>query len=69
MGRRKELVSVLVLIMALSIISPNIVKTATANSGDYKTLFSMPKEYINYKIIPDQYGTIWAIVDGYSPIY
>lgn len=69
MGRRKELVSVLVLIMALSILSPNIVKPATANSGDYKTLLSMTKEYINYKIISDQYGTIWAIVDGYYPIY
>ncbi len=68
-SRHKELVSVLLLMIALSILSPNIVKPVTADSENYKTPLSMPKEYINYTIVPDQQGTLWALVDGYYPIY
>jgi hypothetical protein len=67
-SKRGELVSVLLLMIIFSILSPNIVKTVTANSEDYKPLLSMPKEYINYTIVLDQQGTLWAIVDGYYPI-
>jgi hypothetical protein len=55
--------------MAFLVLSPNIVKPVAADSENYKTPISMPKEYINYTIIPDQNGTLWAIVDGYYPMY
>jgi len=68
-SRHSELVSVLALMIAFSILSPSVVKPATADSEDYKSLLSMPKEYINYTIVLDQQGSLWAIVDGYYPIY
>lgn len=55
--------------IVFSIPSSNIVKPATADSEDYKTPISMPQEYINYTIVPDKTGTLWAIVDGYYPMY
>jgi hypothetical protein len=69
MGRLDNgLALVLVLTITFSSLSLTSIKTTTANSEDYMPTLSMPKEYVNYTIT-ELNGTLWAIIDGYYPIY
>ncbi len=64
----KGLALVLILIVAISTLSPIFIKPTTANSEGYIPNLSMPEEYVNYTIT-ELNGTLWAIIDGYYPIY
>jgi hypothetical protein len=64
----KGLALVLIVIAAISTLSPIFIKPTTANSEGYIPNLFMPEEYVNYTIT-ELNGTLWAKIDGDYPIH
>jgi hypothetical protein len=67
--KRKKLAIMLVFVfLALTLVELGSIKVVCANFDESFPVLTMPIEYVNYTITTID-GSLWAIIDGYYPIY